>query len=56
MIDVRDLAQWVLRMATQQHTGVYNATGPAALLTFGHFLEVCQRTIGSDATFTWVYW
>jgi 2'-hydroxyisoflavone reductase len=52
-IDVRDLARWVLSMVEQKKTGVYNATGPAELLTFGHFLEACQRTTGSDATVTW---
>jgi 2'-hydroxyisoflavone reductase len=40
-------------MVEQKKTGVYNATGPAELLTFSHFLEACQRTTESDATFTW---
>jgi 2'-hydroxyisoflavone reductase len=52
-IDVRDLAQWIMHMAEQKKTGVYNATGPAELLTFGQFLDACRETTGSDATFTW---
>jgi 2'-hydroxyisoflavone reductase len=52
-VDARDLAQWVRQMAAQQQTGVYHATGPAERLTFGPFLEVCTRTIESEAAFTW---
>src|SRR3954470_5339632 len=29
IIDVRDLAEWTLRMVERRQTGVYNATGPA---------------------------
>ena len=53
-IDVRDLAEWTLRMVEARHTGVYNATGPDYPLTMGQVLEECQRQSGSDARFTWV--
>src|SRR5581483_10626663 len=39
LIDVRDLAQWIVRMVEAHATGVYNATGPAAPLTFGPMLD-----------------
>jgi 2'-hydroxyisoflavone reductase len=53
-IDVRDLSSWLIRMAEDKVTGVYNATGPDYSLTMGHFLEECKTACGSDADFTWV--
>lgn len=53
-VDVRDLADWVIRMAEARKAGVYNATGPNQPLTFGEVLDVCTEVTGSDATFTWV--
>jgi 2'-hydroxyisoflavone reductase len=54
IIDVRDLAEWTLRMVERQQTGVYNATGPDYDLTFGQLLDTCRTVSGSDARFTWV--
>ena len=53
-IDVRDLAGWIVRMVEAGKTGVYNATGPDYLLTYGQFLEECKSVTGSDARFVWV--
>ncbi len=53
-IDVRDLAEWTIRMTEQRATGVYNATGPDYPLPMRQFLETCRATTGSDARFTWV--
>jgi 2'-hydroxyisoflavone reductase len=53
-IDVRDLAEWALRLAERQIEGVYHATGPAAPLSFGGLLDVCQMVGGEGARFTWV--
>jgi 2'-hydroxyisoflavone reductase len=53
-IDVRDLAEWILRMAESQQTGIYNAVGPAQPLTMEQFLSACKRISESDARFTWV--
>lgn len=39
LIDVRDLARWLVRMAEERATGVFNATGPAKPLTLGALLE-----------------
>jgi 2'-hydroxyisoflavone reductase len=52
-IDARDLAEWVIRMAERNKTGIYNATGPAERLTFASFLAACNRTAGNAATFIW---
>jgi 2'-hydroxyisoflavone reductase len=41
MIDVRDLAGWMVRMAEARSPGVFNATSPPRALTFGSMLEAC---------------
>ncbi|MCK4305271.1 MAG: SDR family oxidoreductase [Candidatus Eisenbacteria sp.] len=53
-IDVRDLAEWTLRMIEGHHTGTYNATGPERPLTMLAFLEACRTASASDARFVWV--
>jgi len=53
VIDVRDLAGWTVQMVEGDHTGVYNATGPAAPLPFGGLLDACRAVSGSDATPVW---
>jgi 2'-hydroxyisoflavone reductase len=53
-VDVRDLAEWMLRLAEQRTGGVYNATGPAEPLTMERFVEESRAVAGSDARFVWV--
>ena len=53
VIDVRDLAEWVIRMAENRQPGTYNATGAEDGLTMERLLEECRSTGGSDATFVW---
>jgi 2'-hydroxyisoflavone reductase len=53
-IDVRDLAEWNIRMVEANQTGIYNATGPAHRLTLQQLLELCQAVSGSDTHLTWV--
>ena len=54
IIDVRDLAEWTIRMAEQGAPGTYNATGPQQKLTMEEMLEGIRRVTKSDARFTWV--
>lgn len=54
VIDVRDLAEWNIRLLEKKAAGVYNATGPDYPLTMGDVLETCQSVSGSDARFTYV--
>jgi 2'-hydroxyisoflavone reductase len=54
VIDARDLAEWVIRMAEDRRTGVFNATGAEDGLSFGRMLDVCRTVSGGDARFTWV--
>ncbi len=53
LIDARDLAGWMLRMAEGGRTGVYNATGPVGRLTTRGMLEEIREATGSDARFVW---
>lgn len=54
LIDVRDLAVWIVHCLERNVTGVYDAIGPMAPeLTMGGVLEACKETSGSDATLTW---
>lgn len=54
IIDARDLAEWIIRLAEARESGVFNATGPDYTLTMGALLEECRAVSGSDARFTWV--
>ena len=54
VIDVRDLAEWNIRLIEENVTGVFNATGLDTPLSMGTFLETCRNTSGSDAGLTWV--
>jgi 2'-hydroxyisoflavone reductase len=53
-IDVRDLAEWTIRMVEQGATGIYNATGPKEKFTIGEMLDGLRQLTKSDAEFTWV--
>src|SRR6266850_5009366 len=53
-IDARDLAEWTIRMAEQETTGIFNATGPDKKLTMGRMLDEIKTATQSDAHFTWV--
>jgi 2'-hydroxyisoflavone reductase len=54
VIDVRDLAEWMVHLAETGTTGSFNACGPERRLTMGEVLEACKTASGSDAKFTWV--
>ncbi len=53
IIDVRDLAEWNIRMIEQNRVGIYNAVGPDYRLTMRELLETCREISGSDAHFAW---
>src|ERR1051326_3592710 len=54
IIDVRDLGEWLVKLAEDKTMGVFNATGPEKPLTMGGMLEACKAASGSDAKFIWV--
>ncbi len=51
--DVRDLAEWMVRVAEQRIPGVFNASGPGTPATLGGLLETCQEISHSNASFVW---
>lgn len=54
LIDVRDLAEWIVRMIERQHTGTFSATGPDYELTMEAMLTACRSISASNARITWV--
>src|SRR5262249_18502591 len=46
-IDVRDLAEWILRATEAGLDGPHNAVGPEPPVTMGDLLETCVRITGS---------
>lgn len=54
VIDVRDLADWMVRLAEGGIAGVFNATGPESPFPMSEMLETCRVAASSDARFVWV--
>jgi 2'-hydroxyisoflavone reductase len=52
-IDVRDLAEFTVRLMERKETGVYNVIGPANVLTMNDVLHASREISHSDASFTW---
>jgi 2'-hydroxyisoflavone reductase len=53
-IDVRDLAEFMVRLLEDQRAGIYNVVGPQATMTMTAFLEQAQAALASSARFTWI--
>lgn len=54
IIDVRDLADWIIHCIEDNITGIYNATGPAKELSMKSFVEDVAKGVGGKPSFTWV--
>jgi 2'-hydroxyisoflavone reductase len=53
IIDVRDLADFIIKLVEGEASGIYNATGPDYELTFGKLLDTCKQVSGNDANIQW---
>jgi 2'-hydroxyisoflavone reductase len=53
-IDVRDLAEWNIRLIENGVTGAFNAITPSSLVNMGELLEACRQESSSGVRFTWV--
>ncbi|MCP3097511.1 epimerase [Myxococcus sp. K15C18031901] len=54
IIDVRDLAEWLVLLIEGHVTGVFNAVGPGPAWTMGAMLDTCRKVSGKDTKVTWV--
>jgi 2'-hydroxyisoflavone reductase len=52
LADVRDLADWTIRMAEQRQAGTFHATDEPT--TFRRMLDECRAAAGSDAHVDWI--
>jgi 2'-hydroxyisoflavone reductase len=53
LIDARDLGAWLVRVAADRTSGVFNATGPEQPLTLRETIERVASAVGSDARLVW---
>jgi 2'-hydroxyisoflavone reductase len=53
-VDVRDLGEWVVRLAEQRVFGTFNATGPNQPTTISEMLHGIKAVTTTGARFTWV--
>ena len=53
-IDVRDLAEWYVRLLEREAKGVLNALGPEAPLSYAEFLYGVRAITSTPLSFTWV--
>lgn len=50
-IDVRDVAEWMIRLAETENAGTFNAAGPAAPMEMHRFVHAAQGAFASPTTF-----
>jgi len=53
VIDVRDLAAWMLLLAEKGTQGVFNACGPEKRMSWGSVIEACQKAAAKPANLHW---
>jgi 2'-hydroxyisoflavone reductase len=53
-IDVRDLAEWMVRLLEEKRGGVFNAAGPRSAMNVTTFLEQARAAINPEVRYTWV--
>lgn len=54
IIDVRDLADWIIHCLERRIVGVYNATGPEKELSMQQMMAGIRKGIGSEVKLTWI--
>jgi len=54
VIDVRDLAEWMVLVAETKTMGFFNAVGPEKKLSMGEVMDACKKAARNDVTFTWI--
>jgi 2'-hydroxyisoflavone reductase len=54
LIDVRDLAEFMVKLIEDGRDGIYNAAGPREPLTIEGFLEQARAAVNPAAKLTWI--
>lgn len=54
IIDARDFSEWMIRLAENGNTGVFNAVGPANPRPLAELLYGIRAVTTAETTFTWV--
>ncbi|MCE1229989.1 MAG: epimerase [Firmicutes bacterium] len=54
IIDVRDLGRWLVKLAEDGTTGIFNACGPRKPLPWGRVIGACQEAAGVKTKVVWV--
>src|SRR6266481_8603339 len=54
LIDVRDVADWIIHCLENNIVGIYNATGPDKPLAMKGMVESVRKGVGSDVSFMWL--
>ncbi|MDP2877223.1 MAG: hypothetical protein Q8O00_13635 [Holophaga sp.] len=54
IIDVRDLGQWLVKLAETGTVGSFNACGPDKPLAWGRVIKACQKLSPSGTKLTWL--
>lgn len=53
-IDVRDVAEWMIRLIEQQNTGTFNAVGPDQQTNMSMFVNEAKASFAAESVFTHV--
>jgi 2'-hydroxyisoflavone reductase len=54
LVDVRDLAAWMVALLEAGESGAFNAVSPPRALTMRDLFDACAKAAGSDARPVWV--
>ena len=53
-IDVRDVAEWMIRLGEEKLVGTYNAVGPQSVETISEFVQQAKSAFDAESTFVQV--
>ena len=54
LIDVRDLAEWMVHALEGERSGIYNVAGPRETMTMPAFLAAARDALSADVQYVWV--
>jgi len=54
IVDVRDLAKFMLDLVERRANGNFNAVTPPGAITMGGLIDACLRVTGADTRVTWI--